>query len=188
MATQIRDFYSLKDLTDYVAGELEQYRRLVDRYNKRIGDLLRDSEKSYKDEEWFKQLSNLQKSSSTKKIEKEKSSVKKNKKSNKDSKLLDVWITFYDLQLCSDETPQGEIELLFEAIEDIRDKIDRFEKVQKALNNLGSSGLGDNVIYHTYLRNGIPEKLVLRKTQQVKATIKFSFKERFTTSTIQNLR
>ena len=57
----------------------------------------------------------------------------------------------------------GEAQILFDAIEDIKGKVSQLEKVREDIEDLKRLGLGEDVIYIAYLREGIPEKIVLHK-------------------------
>lgn len=70
---------------------------------------------------------------------------------------------------------QGQVEILFEAIEKISAKILDLEKFKGTVQQLERIGLGKNVNYIVYLEDDIPKKIVLRaKGNQVDAGFKFA--------------
>jgi len=153
MVTEIRYFYSLKELSENVEDELDSCRRREEEYGERLGALLRDNEANHGDEEWFKELSGLQKAPSDSKGKGKGKGKKKGAKSG--------WIQFKDLMLSKEE--YGEAQILFEAIEEIKSKAGRLEKVLEQIEDLRKLGLGENILYITFLREGVPEKIVLSK-------------------------
>ncbi len=164
LVTEIRNFYSLKELSESIEDEINSYKAAVEEYNQRLGVFLRELEATHGDEEWFKKISNLQKS------------AKKGK--SKGKKKSSSWTTFKDIMLSADK--QGEAEMLFEAIEEMNKKIMRLEKIREAIEDLKKFGLGKDILYVTYVRDEVPEKLVLRK-KDGKSAEKFEFIAEFST-------
>lgn len=164
LVTEIRSFYSLKELSESVEDEINSYKAAVEDYSQKLGFFLRDLEAIHGDQEWFKKISTLQKSS--------KKGKSKGKKKNSS------WTTFKDIMLSADD--QGEAEMFFEAIEEMNSKIMRLEKIKDTIEDLKKFGLGKNILYLTYLRDKVPEKLVLRKKGE-KAGEKFEFIAEFST-------
>ena len=159
MVTEIRGFYSLKELSESLEEEINSYKAVVEEYSQRLGSFLREMEATHGNEEWFKKLSALQKS------------PKKEKGKGKKSDLSD-WIAFKDIMLSKDE--QGEAQMLFEAIEEINDKITRLTKTKETIEELKRLGLGEDILYVAYLRDEVPERIVLRKKGE-KGAEKFEF-------------
>jgi len=62
------------------------------------------------------------------------------------------WVRFKDLMLCSGDF--GEAEMLFEAVEELKDKIDKLEKAKNSVGDLGRYGLGKDMLYITYIHDG----------------------------------
>jgi uncharacterized protein YaaR (DUF327 family) len=168
LVTEIRNFYSLKELSESVEDEINSYKTAVEEYSQRLGFFLRELETTHGDQEWFKEISALQKSS-----KKEKSKSKKKSSS---------WTTFKNIMLSADN--QGEAEMLFEVIEEMNRKIMRLEKIRDTIEDLKKFGLGKDILYVTYVRDEVPEKLVLRKKGE-KTGEKFEFIAEF--STVNNL-
>jgi hypothetical protein len=167
LVTEIRNFYSLKELSESVEDEINSYKAAVEEYSQRLGFFLRELETTHGDQEWFKEISTLQKSS--------KKGKSKGKKKNSS------WTTFKDIMLSADD--QGEAEMFFEAIEEMNKKIMRLGKIRDTIEDLKKFGLGKDILYITYLRDKVPEKLVLRKKGE-KTAEKFEFIAEF--STVKN--
>jgi hypothetical protein len=158
LVTEIRNFYSLKELSESVEEEINSYKAAVEEYSQRLGLFLRDLEATHGEEEWFKEISSLQKS------------FKKGK--SKGKKKSSSWAIFKDIMLSVDA--QGEAEMLFEAIEEMNKKIMRLEKIREAIEELKKFGLGKDILYVAYVHDDVPEKLVLRR-KEGKSTEKFEF-------------
>jgi hypothetical protein len=163
VVTEIRYFHSLKDLSENLEEEISFCKTAAEEYGQRLGSLLREKETTHGDEDWFKELSGFQKTS-----KEEKSKGKGKKKGAKSG-----WIQFKDIMLSKEE--YGEAQILFDAMEDLKSKITQFEKVKENIEDLKRLGLGENIVYITYLREGIPEKIVLNKKNGEEFGKKFEF-------------
>ena len=108
VVSEIRNFHSLKELSESLEEEIVFSKNAVDEYGQRLGSLLRGAETAHGDEDWFKEVSGLQK---TAKEGKSKSKGKKKGGGNSG------WIQFKDIMISTKE--RGEAQILFDAIEDI---------------------------------------------------------------------
>jgi hypothetical protein len=176
VVTEIRSFYSIKEIDEALEGEIEQYTSVADEYSQWLGSLLRDPESKQEREEWARKIALLQKGKSRKKPRKEK---KKGKL--KGTQASPEWIRLNELMLSASE--QGEAEILFDAIEEIYKKVERLAKVKEALSQLEKSGLGKDLIYVTYIRDGVPEKIVLRHEKDQAFEQKFQYIADFSATT-----
>jgi len=98
------------------------------------------------------------------------------KGSRKEEKKLGTsteWVQFKDVMLCADSV--GEAEILFEAAEELKNKIDRLEKAKNSIVDLERYGLGKELLYITYIHDGVPEKIVFKPKKGVEAAEKFEF-------------
>jgi len=162
MVTEIRYFYSLKELSETLEEEISFCKTASEEYGQRLGSLLREKEATHGDEDWFKELSGLQKA------------PKENKSKGKGKKKGAAgWIKFKDVMISKEE--YSEAQILFDAMEDLKSKITELEKVKENVEDLKRLGLGENVVYITYLREGIPEKIVLNKKDGEEFGKKFEF-------------
>lgn len=149
-----------------VEEEVNQYKTLLEDYSQWLGTLLRSPESS-KNQEWAKKASELQKILRS-------GSRKGGKKEEKEKPAASTeWVEFKDLMLCADDF--GEVEILFEAVEELKNKIDKLEKIKNALTELERYGFGKNVVYIAYIRDGIPEKLAFKLKKGLEAEEKFKF-------------
>lgn len=171
LTTEIRSFYSLRDMRESLEKEITQYEAVADEYSQWLGSFLRDMEASHGADEWFKKLVANQKSLQTK-PKTQSAKVVKGEKAKK-GRAPSEWITFKDVMLSASE--QGEAEILFDAIEEINGKIMQLNKVKSTIENMEKSALGKDIIYIAYIHNGIPEKIVLRHRRDKEFAEKFKF-------------
>jgi len=167
VVTEIRSFHTLKEIREKLNESITQYKALVEDYSQWLGSLLRDSLSN--NTEWIKSIPNLQKKT---KIEK-KTPRKTEKKKGKNLGNSHEWLQFREVQLCASEV--GEAEILFEAIEEINKKIDTLEKVKISIEDIEKTGLGKDIQYIVFVRDGIPEKIVLRHKKDAKFAEKFKY-------------
>jgi hypothetical protein len=169
LLTEIRTFYSLKEIQENVETEIEQHKMLLEDYSQWLGTLLRNPESS-KDQDWGKKTAELQKVLKS-------GNRKGNKKEEKRTDTSTEWIAFKDIMLNADNL--GEAEMLFEAIEELKTKIDRLEKARSSIADLERYGLGKDLLYITYIKDGVPERLVFKPKKGTNAVEKFEFSADF---------
>lgn len=161
--TEIRSFHSLKELREKVNEATVQYKALVEDYSQWLGSLLRDSLSN--NSEWMKNMPNI----------KAKAKTPKKQKTGKGKKLENTqdWLPFKEIMLSASEV--GEAEILFEAVEEINRKIDKLEKVKASIEDVEKAGLGKDIQYIVFIRDGIPEKIVLRHKKDARFAEKFKY-------------
>lgn len=171
LATEIRSFYSLRDLRESIEKEIDQYMAVADEYSQWLGSFLRDMEATHGDEEWFKKLSMAQKSVKGK-VKRESEKEGKGKKTKKAGAYTE-WVSYKGVMVSASE--QGEAEILFDAVEEIDKKIEQLNKVKNIIENLEKATPGKDIIYITYIHDGVPEKIVLRHKRDKEFAEKFKF-------------
>ncbi|MEM3824474.1 MAG: hypothetical protein QXH87_06020, partial [Candidatus Bathyarchaeia archaeon] len=83
------------------------------------------------------------------------------------------WVEFKGLMLCADEF--GEVEIIFEAVEELKSKVDKLERAKNSLTELERYGFGKNVVYVTYVHDGVPEKIAVKPKKMLVGEEKFKF-------------
>jgi hypothetical protein len=160
MGTEIRTFTTLKETNEYLQEQASQYKALFEDYSQWLGSLLRIAEADHKNDEWYQKSAALQKNlkGTTKKAPENKAAPKKGGK----GKAIEspCWVQSGSVMLSS--TEQGQVEILFEAIEKINVKVVELEKFKATVQQLERIGLGKNVNYIVYLEDDIPKKIVIR--------------------------
>ena len=172
MGTEIRTFTSLKDLTEFLTNQTLQYRALYEDYSQWLGTLLRDLESTHKNDEWYQKSVALQKNL---KIQSKRpaESAEKGKKGGKGKEESSCWIQSGDIEISF--TEQGQSEILFEAIEKIKTKIQENEKFKLTVQQLARLGLGTTISYIVYFEEDVPKKIVLKPKANAKGDETFKF-------------
>jgi hypothetical protein len=147
-----------------VEAEISQHKTLLDDYSQWLGTLLRNPESS-KNPEWAKKVSELQKVL--------KSGGRKGGKKEEKPGSSTEWVEFKDLMICADEF--GEVEIIFEAVEELKNKVDKLERAKNSLTELERYGFGKNVVYVTYIHEGVPEKIAVKPKKELVGEEKFKF-------------
>ncbi len=168
IVTEIRSFYSIKEIYDDLEEDIIQCKSMADEYSQWLGSFLRDSETMQENGEWAKKMSMLQKGKPKGKEKAGKMQTKSKKKQGSAD-----WIQFKDVAISA--TEQGEAEILFEAIEEINTKIDRLEKVKESIAQMEKAGLGKDITYITYICDGVLQKIVLRHKKDQDFAKKFQY-------------
>lgn len=169
LVTEIRSFYSIKEIDESLEEDVEQYKAVAEEYSQWLGSLLRDSENRQENEEWGKRMAELQKARPKGKTQ----SSKKKSKSRKARFPPGDWIQFKDILLNASEQSQAEI--LFDAVEQINRKAEQLERVRQSIAELEKSRLGKDITYIAYIRDGVPEKIVLRHRKDQEFQKKFQY-------------
>jgi hypothetical protein len=164
--TEIRTFYSLKEIREGIEAQINQYKILYEDYSQWLGSLLRNPESSKKPE-WAKKTAELQR------ILKTGGTRKGPKKEDKKTGISTEWTQFKDLMLCAEEL--GEAEILFEATEELRSKVDKLEKAKDTVVDLERYGLGKDLLLVTYIHEGVPERIVFKPKKTAEVEEKFEF-------------
>jgi hypothetical protein len=165
ISTEIRTFYSLKEIREHIERETEQCQTLLEDYSQWLGTLLRNPESS-KNQEWVKKTAELQKVLKS-------GSRKASKKEEKSAGSSTEWTQFKEVMLSADLL--GEAEILFEAVEELKDRIDRLQKAKNSVADLERYGLGKELLYVTYVHDGVPERIVFKPRKGADAAEKFVF-------------
>lgn len=180
MGTEIRTFYSMKEMSDSIVDQIAQYKTLAEDYSEWLGSLLRTCEETHKNESWVQKSAAMQKNkrASPKKAAEPSQNGKKKNEGKSQKNESSCWIQSGDILLCS--TEQGEAEILFEAIEEINKKTQALDRFKSTLQQLERIGIGKNVNYIVFFKDDIPEKLVLQTRDRTQTIQDYKFEAEFT--------
>jgi hypothetical protein len=140
---------------------------LADEYSQWLGSFLRELEPTHSKEDWFKNVSALQK------FPKKTGRKEEKRKGGKEKTMSTEWVLIKGVMLSASE--QGEVEILFDAIEEINQKVEQLSRVNEAVEDLERLALGKETIYVAYVHDGVPEKIVLRHKKGGELSEKFNF-------------
>jgi hypothetical protein len=178
VGTEIRTFYSLKEMAEYVTDQINEYKSLYEDYSQWLGSLLRDSDDPGKLAALKRDMqSSAKKNQATKQVQKKTQDRSKNEQGSH-------WIEVGGTMLCS--TEQGEAEILFEAIEEINRKTQSLEKFKSALQQIERIGPGKSVNYVTYIKDDIPDKIVIKSKITGQTDENFNFAAEFTAQGLEH--
>lgn len=164
-STEVMNTSSLQELLERLDATMNRYELLANEYETRLGELLRKTEGGDQSGISLEDLQKLQGNASEKPKKGGKNKRGKKGKSKKGGVDPD-WITYRDIMIFKGNTVNGETELYFEALGSIKEKIEKLKRVREATGELGSSGLGSGITYLIYLREDIPERIVLRREEK----------------------
>jgi hypothetical protein len=169
LVTEIVSFRSLHELTSMIATEISYYLSRREEYSEQLGNFLREAEEKYGDEDWFKQLSLDRLGKGGGKQKKKKGEKKKKGKKEGEP---EGWVSFKSMLFSS--SVQGEAEIMFDAIESVAAKLEELENAKESMDDLKNVGLGNDVEYICFLKDGVVKKIVIKSTEAAEAE-KFKF-------------
>jgi hypothetical protein len=152
-----------------VEAGISQYKLLLEDYSQWLGSLLRNPETA-KNQEQMKKFAELQKVLRA-------GGRKGGRKEEKKVGVSTEWVQFKDVMLSADAL--GEAEVLFEAIEELKSKIDKLERAKNSLIDLERYGLGKELLFIAFIRDGVPEKIVFKPKKGFGVPEKFEFEADF---------
>lgn len=168
-------------MADYLETQSSQYRALYEDYSQWLGTLLRSFEDTHKNEDWYQKSSALQKNLKTqsKKAPEPKGSAKKGNGKGKKT-ASSCWIESGNILISSSE--QGQIEMLFEAIDKINVKIQEMDRFKTSTQQFERIGLGKNTNYVVYIEDDVPKKVFIRTKNNPTDFDMFKFATQFSIS------
>ena len=186
ISSQILIFRSLLDFTIFIKNSIDLHNSELTRYEAELGLMLRQ-EGDNSNEEWAKEIKEKLKAKEKKLAEGEgkgRAKEKKEHKSKKEKRKNEKdWLSYKDVLIFAGNATKGKTDLYFGAVDELKAQIDKLRSAKEMLDQMISSGIS-NLFYLAYVRNGIPEKLVLIPQEGLEET-KFEFKADFTTGDVE---
>ena len=187
ISSQILVFESINEMIKFMDDNIHLHRSKLLEYEDEIGQMLRQSGNDTVDEKLTSErFDNLvhEKQASTE------NTKKHNKKIEKEKKVKSIvtknstnWRVYSDIQIYTDIPNKGVTEIYFEAVNELKVILEKFDKIKETLSQITTIEL-NNMFYMVYVKNGIPEKLVLLPQQKQKNN-KFIFKTIFESENIE---
>ena len=166
---KIMRFKTIEDMQSAVVEHLEYLKKEVDEYSKLIGEKFREAE-SNKIEDLADLKEKLDGSVDPKK---KKPTKKKDQKGN--------WLNFGDVAVYDGIGLKGELELYFKAIEELKSRMEKIEKVKLSVDNLIAKGLKKELSCVGMLGNDFQFEMSFIKSKDPNA--KFVYQAIFNTET-----
>ena len=162
-------FRTIEELQASIDKLLEELKKMADEYSKIAGDKIRAVEGNQSED-----LAELKEKLQGPTDPKKKQSTKK-----KDQKKQ--WFEMGAISVYDGIGVKGELELYFQALDEIRSNIESLQKTKEAINGLVSKGLRKDHGYAALMRHNMPFEVTLLKSEAVRN--KFSYKAIFSVET-----
>lgn len=166
MKDEIMCFHTIGDLQSAIISYLQSLKKRSEEYSQSTGDKLRSENTSADGTEMAELKEKLEGSTDPKK---RKTVKKKDQKTN--------WFDFGAISIYDGIDTKGELEIHFRALEEIKSKIEKLEKIRTALDDLISKGVKRDLSCTVFLNQEMVLQISFTKASQPKA--KFSFKSTF---------
>jgi prefoldin subunit 5 len=179
----IRRYNTISSLKSNLEKEIDEIEQSINEYSNVLGDKIRINEELSKDDPEFLELKSKLEPSTDKKKEDTKVNDSKNKKQEKKSvekpkkqskKDSQHWYNLDHIMVYNGIGLKGELELYFKAIDELKSKLETYQKTLSALNNIIEKGLREDMACVTFHgKNGLLQISFL-KTSDIRKN--FSFK------------
>ncbi len=150
-------FYSKEDVSRYIKGLIENYQKQIDVHGDKLGSLLRAEPQAAKQDK--------------KEAKSDKSSDAKTKVTSKG------WIKIGGMLFNTSDPRTGTTEVIFQIHDEMKQKLARVAESLKSFEEASGSIIPEGAVYLLYLRNGVPERLIVDSQERKAST--FSFEGRF---------
>jgi len=165
----VMHFRTIEELQSSIDKQLEELKKMADEYSKTIGEKIRANEGN-QSEDLAELKEKLQGPTDPKKKQ---PSKKKDQKKN--------WYDMGAIAVYDGIGVKGELELYFQALDEIKSNIENLQKTKEAINGLVSRGLRKDLVYAALMRHNMPFEVTLLKSEG--ARNKFSYKAIFSVET-----
>lgn len=165
----VMHFRTIEELQASIDQQLEDFKKKADEYSKIIGEKIRATEGNQSED-----LAELKEKLEGPTDSKKKQSTKK-KDQNKH------WFEMGAISVYDGIGVKGELELYFQALDEIKSNIESLQKIKEAINGLVSRGIRKDLSYAVLMRHNMPFELTFIKSDEARK--KFSYKSIFSVET-----
>lgn len=152
-------FYSQAEITKYLKDVAEFYQKEAEKYGDRLGGMLRTAPGESAPKE-------------------EKKQDKGDKKSDPKGKPTGRgWVRMGTLLLNTANSGPATTEVMYQIHEDLKQKLARTNEALKSFEQNAATLIPQNVVIQLYVRNGVPERIIVEAGEAKKAV--FNFDARF---------
>ncbi len=149
-------FYSKEDVSRYMKGLIENYQKQIELHADRLGSILRLDPKAPNPEK--------------KRDKSEKVAEGKTKVTAKG------WIKMGSMLFNTADPVNGNSEVIFQLHEEMKQKLARTAESLKSFEDASASIIPEGAIYLLYVRNGVPERLIVDSLEKKSAAFNFQAK------------
>ena len=167
MNEEVTHFHSIEELQSHLGNHLRILKKKSDEYSEAIGEKIR-FENTTNDSTEIAELNAKLESSTDQK--KKKTIKKRDQKSN--------WYELGPISVYDGIGTKGELEIYFKALEKIKSKVEKMEKIKGAIDNMISKGVKRELGCIAFLNQDLTLQICFVKTGRPKT--KFSYKSIFT--------
>jgi hypothetical protein len=150
-------FYSKEDVSRYMKGLIESYQKQIEQHGDKLGSLMRSEPQAPKQDK--------------KDGKSDKAADGKGKVSSKG------WIKMGSMLFNTSDPRTGSTEVIFQIHEEMKQKLARVAESLKSFEEASASIIPEGAQYLLYLRNGVPERLIV--DFQDKRASSFAFQGKF---------
>jgi len=158
----VMHFRTIEELQASIDQQLEDLKKKAEEYSKTVGEKIRVNEGNQNED-----LAELKE-----KLEGPADPKKKQPSKKKDQKKH--WFDIGTISVYDGIGVKGELELYFQALDEIRSDIENLQKTKEAVNGLVSRGLRNDLGYAALMRHNMPFEMTFIKSEG--ARNKFTYK------------
>ncbi len=153
-------FYSQAEITKYLKDVAEYYQKEAEKYGDKLGGMLRPGAGESAPKE-------------------EKKQDKGDKKGDQKGKPSGGgWVKMGSLMLNTANSGPATTEVMYQIHEDLKQKLARTNEALKSFEQNASTLIPQNAIFMLYVRNGVPERIIVEAEEAKKAVFNFDGKFR----------
>jgi hypothetical protein len=156
-------FYTQAEVTKYMKEVADYYQKEAEKYGDKLGGMLRPGA-----------------GESAPKEEKEKKQDKSDKKSDQKGKPSSGggWVKMGTMMLNTANSGPAMTEVMYQIHEDLKQKLARTNEALKSFEQNASTLIPQNAVFQLYIRNGVPERIIVEAEETKKAVFNFDGKFR----------
>ena len=177
LVSPVSRYHSKEDMREAIALQIKELEKQIDEYSKLIGEKIRIAQESGEQDEEFNELkAKLQGTDDDPKNKTNKNKTNKNKTKKKKSKKQKStkWFELDGVQIFNEMGLKGELELYFEAVEFLNERLENLQKIKKTVDGIIDKGLKDDMSCIVYHELNMPYQIAFQKSNVQRK--KFSFK------------
>ena len=156
LATGLLKFYSQAEVLKYMKEVVEYYQKESEKYGDKLGSMLRTRPGEAKEE---------------------KKQEKNDKKPEQKGK-AGTWTKMGSLMLSTTSGGPATTEVMYQIHEELKQKLTRVNEALKSFEQNASTLIPQNASFELYVRNGVPERLIVEAEEAKKAVFNFDGKFR----------